>query len=112
MRTEKSSPSLSGCRKKQLKSRIQCYQRLQGIHWPTCKRLKVTGVQLFSEEPNFDATSGNMPGVVSSPDAVQEALKEYWSPVYGLKPIDTDKAQKLLKFYAKHNRHLFEFSDL
>ena len=53
-----------------------------------------------------------MHDVVDSPDQIQEALKEYWGPVYEPKPFDSDKAQKLFKLYFKSNSHLFEFNEL
>ena len=98
--------------KKQLKSRMQCYRRLCGVYWPTNKFMKVTGVRIECENPSDSNASNSHPTTVSSPDDIQDALKNYWTPVYALKEIDRDVAQKFLKVYARRNRHLFEFHSI
>ena len=102
--------------KKQLKSRINCYQRLQGVFWPSGKRLSVTGIRisriqsserlLVMPPPPQGVGSSE---VVHSPDEIQQALIEYWRPVYSVKPMDMNKAEQFLKMYVRRNKHLFEF---
>ena len=76
--------------KKQLKSRLQCARRMQGIFWPTGKRLKLAGIKVGDN-------------VVTSARGTQEALISHWKPIYEKKPCDTAAANKLLQVYS--NRH-------
>ena len=46
LRKEMASSSAPANLKRQLKSRVRCYQRLQAVHWPVGKRMAVSGVKI------------------------------------------------------------------
>lgn len=50
--------------------------------------------------------------VAQHPAAVQDALKQYWAPVYADRPGDGAKASKFLDLYSRRNSDLFEFASL
>ena len=107
MNLQSQAHSSSSNLRKQLKSRMQCYRRLCGVYWPSHKFLKVTGIRICGESPPDSDTNDPQDVIVSSPDDIQDALRKYWSPVYALKEIDRDFAQKFLKGYSRRNSHLF-----
>ena len=90
---KQSASSTSANFKKQLKSRVQCFQRLQSIYWPTGKRMLVTGVII----PSADGSCS----LASTPATIQAGLKEYWAPVYSAKPCDEVIAKKFVDLYAE-----------
>ena len=100
--SQSSLPSTAANLKKQLKSRIQCFRRLQAAYWPVGKRLAVTGIKVTVEDGSSN--------VVQDPSAIQQALRDYWGPVYFHKASDFEKASKFLDLYSKRNGHLFEFA--
>jgi len=71
--------------KKQIKSRIQGVRRMLALFWPSRKNLKLSGIRLASGE------------TFQSPQDVQTALKDYWTPVYSDKPFDADAANKFFE---------------
>ena len=81
--------------KKQLKSRLQCARRMQGVFWKTGKRLKLAGIKVRDSE--------GQDTVVTSPQAVQLSLSSHWGPVYSKKPWDLNAAKTLMRIYR--NRH-------
>ena len=99
---KQSASSTSANIKKQIKSRVQCFQRLQSVYWPTGKRMFVTGVVI--------STADGSSSLASSPTSIQAGLKEYWEPVYSAKRCDEDKAKKLVDLYIKRCGHLLEFA--
>jgi len=86
--------------KKQLKSQMQGVRRMMALFWPSGKRLKLAGIR------QSDGTT------FCSPQDMQQALRDYWGPVYASKPFDAEAAKNFLKVYCNHNRHLFDFKDL
>ena len=86
--------------KKQLKSRLQCARRMQGVFWKTGKRLKLAGIQVRDDEGQVT--------VVSSPPAVQQALASHWSPIYEKKHCDINAAKKLINIYGKRHTELIQ----
>ena len=81
--------------KKQLKSRLQCARRMQGVFWKTGERLKLAGIKVRDSE--------GQDTVVTSPQAVQLSLSSHWGPVYSKKPCDMNAAKTLMRIYR--NRH-------
>ena len=84
--------------KKQIKSRLQCARRMQGVFWKTGKRLKLSGIQVRGIDGQVST--------VSSPQAVQQALATHWSPIYGKKHCDSHKARVLIGIYGRRHREL------
>lgn len=97
---------------KQPESRGQCYRRLCGIFWPTDKKMKVIGIRTRSEDPVGYDPSNSYSNSVYLPDAIQEALSEYWTPAYSMKPVDIDEARHLSNFHSRRNGHQSEFESL
>ena len=84
--------------KKQFKSRLQCARRMQGVFWKTGKRLKLSGIQVRGNDGQVS--------IVSSPQAVQQALATHWSPIYGKKQCDSNNAKILIDIYGRRHREL------
>ena len=79
---------------------MQGVRRMMSLYWPSYKRMKLSGIR------QADGAT------YCSPQEVQQALKDYWGPVYADKPFDADLSNKFLKSYCDRNRHLFNFSNL
>ncbi len=71
------------CRRRQIKSRIQAAKRMQGIWWPKNRKIKLSGLRV-------NASSESTSIIVSSPEEMQAALKDYWKPAYSPKPVDDE----------------------
>ena len=91
--------SVSVVHRKQVKSRLQCSQRMSQLFWPSSSRLKLAGI---SQQDN----------IVYSPEGIQQALINEWQPIHFAAPIDLEKAEKFLKTYVHQLGHLFRFSGL
>ena len=98
------SRSTSSNLKKQLKSRIQAFQRLQGLYYPTNKRVRVKGIRVTDENGNQK--------ILCQPEDMQAALASYWGEVYSLKEGDEDAMRKFLTYYIREQGHLFNFEDV
>ena len=103
--------------KKQIKSRLQCARRMQGVFWKTGKRLKLAGIKVRDTEGQPGVTvsvSPPQPGatinvsVVSSPQAVQHALSSHWGPIYEKKHCDPNAANTILRIYGKRHTELIK----
>ena len=66
--------------------------------------MAVTGIRLTVH----DGTSS----VAQNHAAIQQALIDYWGPVYSEKASDLEKANKFLDLSSRRNGNLFEFSSL
>ena len=66
--------------------------------------MDVVGVTILAED--------GIACVVQSPANVQKALRDYWAPVYSVKPADEAKAKTLLDRYYSGFNHLFTFASI
>ena len=80
--------------KKQIKSRLQCARRMQGIFWPSDRRHRLTGIK---------SADGS---IITCPSMVQKELADHWGPIYQKKPIDLTAAKTLLGFYSRKHGQL------
>ena len=90
--------------RRQSKSRLQKFRRLQGIFWPTGKRMKVTGIRI-----SIDAGGST---VLHGASSMQSALKQYWEPAHSAQEFDSEKAFVFLKLYGERYGGSFLFSSL
>ena len=90
--------------RKQLKGRLSAARRMQSIFWPSGRKLKLAGLRI-------PVAQGD-PIIVADPVGIQNALKDYWAPVYAHHEMDQDAAIKLFNIFRRSNFHLFQFSNL
>ena len=90
--------------RKQLKGRLSAARRKQSIFWSTNRTLKLSGIRVSNAIG--DAT------ILNDPTSVQDALRDYWAPVYAHHEIDREAALKLFNIYRRNNSHLFDFSNI
>ena len=80
--------------KKQIKSRLQCARRMQGIFWPSGRRHRLTGIKVADGS------------IITCPSMIQKELADHWGPIYQKKPIDLNAAKTLLGLYSRKHGEL------
>jgi hypothetical protein len=90
--------------RKQFKGHLSAARRKQSLFWRTGRTLKLTGIRV--------SNAIGQETILTDPSSIQDALRDYWAPVYAHHEIDHDSAAKLFNIYRRNNSHLFEFANL
>ena len=88
-----------------LKGKIRAARRQMTVFWPRRPFITLQGLRIRRPGQAVEQ-------LVTDNAAVQSALVNAWRPVYTARATNADSTAKLLGYYQRNQRHLFNFSHL